>query len=106
MILGYRAVITPSYLSAEHDIVVSVVFSPNAAAEAVRFELLVKDIAGIVGLLRVGLNAYWARIATREGLLQFEELVRAQSSPVLKFDVAPVIHEIVPYRDPPVRRPD
>lgn len=106
VILGYRAVIAPSYLSAERDVVVSVIFSPEAVAEAVTFETLAKDIADIVGLLRVGLNAYWVRVATREGLLQLESLARAQSAPLMKFDIAPIVHEIIPYRDPPVRGVD
>jgi DNA-binding Lrp family transcriptional regulator len=105
VILGYRAVIAPDFLGAQQDVVVSVTFGATPFMEAQQFELQVKDTEGVVGLLRVGLNAYWVRVATRQGLLKLEQLVRALSGPVLKFDVTQVMHEIIAYREPPIRRP-
>jgi hypothetical protein len=105
VILGYRAVIAPTYLEAEQDVVVSLMFGTTPPLAASQFELQTKNILGVIGLLRIGLNVYWVRLATRQGLLDLEQLVRAQSAPVLRFDVSPVLREIIAYREPPVRQP-
>lgn len=104
VILGYRAVIAPTYLEAEQDVVVSLMFGTTPPLAASQFELQTKNILGVIGLLRTGLNVYWVRLATRQGLLDLEQLVRAQSAPVLRFDVSPVLREIIAYREPPVRQ--
>lgn len=105
VILGYRAVIAPELLGAEQDMVVSITLAATPLADARAFESGVKTIEGVVSLLRVGLSAYWVRVALRKSLIELEELVRAQGAPVLKFDVTPVLDEIIAYRDPPLRGP-
>jgi DNA-binding Lrp family transcriptional regulator len=104
VILGYRAVVAPAYLSGEQDVIVFIVLGSDPRFEVQEFELRAMEVEDVVSLLRVGLNAYWVRIATRRGLMQLEKVARECGMPTAKFDVSPVLSEIIPYRDPPVRR--
>jgi Lrp/AsnC family leucine-responsive transcriptional regulator len=103
-ILGYRAVIAPSMLGADIDVVARLELRSTLPAGFRHFESALKSSPGVLGAKRMGSpGAYLLRLASRDSVAWIEGVIEKLGLRVITFETQLVMEEIKPYRDPPIR---
>ena len=104
LILGYRAVIAPSMLGADLDVVAKLELRSTTPAGFRHFETALKASPGVLGAKRMGgLGIYLLRLSSRDSVTLIEDVITKLGLSVVTFETQLVVDEIKPYRDPPIR---
>ncbi len=103
IILGYRAVIAPSMLGADIDLLASIDLQSSQPKGLREFEAAVGAGVGILGFVKTGPRRYQIRMSTLSTWSWVEQVVTRCGLSVATFSIEPVLEEFVPYRDPPLR---
>lgn len=104
LIIGYRAVIAPSMLGADVDIVATLELRSPIPAGFRHFELALKSSPSVLGAKRMGgLGVYLLRLASRDSVTLIEGVITKLGLSIVTFETQLVVDEIKAYRDPPIR---
>lgn len=103
LIIGYQAIIAPSALADELEVVIRLHVRTAAPATLLCFEEAVRASGLFHAAARIDrLGKYELRTVSRRGATWIEVTLASLGLEPLAFDIAYVVEEIVPHRNPPL----
>lgn len=96
IILGYKAVIAPSMLGADTDLLVSVDLTAGEPMSFRQFEEAVRAGSGILGFVKTEPRRYQIRMSTLSTWSLVESVAIHCGLGVATFNIEPVLEEFVP----------